>query len=58
MTGALIRPEDGQVGLFDKTVIALLVVTLVALPLRFLSRRIAQAGLWWDDYLILLSEVL
>ena len=55
--GAMIRPEDDQRTLFVATAMSLLVLTVVAILLRFLSRWIANVGLWWDDYLILLGEV-
>lgn len=54
----LIRPEDDQGTIFVATAIGLLVLTLIAIILRLLSRWIAKVGLWWDDYLILFSEVL
>ena len=55
--GAMIRPEDDQRNLFVATAMSLLVLTMVAIILRLLSRWIAKVGLWWDDFLILLGEV-
>ena len=42
---------------FFVSIISLLVITFVAFVLRVISRVVARLGLWWDDYLILLSEV-
>lgn len=55
--GALIRPQDDQGTVFVATAMGLLVLTVIAIILRLLSRWTAKVGLWWDDYLILLSEV-
>ena len=55
--GAIITPEDEQCTIFRVTIISLLVITFVAFVLRVISRVVARLGLWWDDYLILLSEV-
>jgi len=55
--GGLITPENGQVAIFNATVIPLLVFTLIAVPLRLLSRKIAHTAFWWDDGLIIIGEV-
>ena len=55
--GAMIRPEDDQRTLFIATTMSLLVLTVVAIVLRLISRWIAKVGLWWDDYLVLFGEV-
>ena len=55
--GAITTPEDGQCTIFRATIISLLVITFVAIVLRVISRVVAGLGLWWDDYLVLLSEV-
>ena len=55
--GAIITPEDEQCIIFRATIISLLVIASVAFVLRVISRVAARLGLWWDDYLILLSEV-
>ena len=53
----MITPEEGQTTVFQATIISLLVITFVAIVLRVISRVVAKLGLWWDDYLVLLSEV-
>ena len=55
--GAMIRPENDQRTLFVATAMSLLVLTVVAVILRLLSRWVANVGLWWDDYLALFGEV-
>ena len=35
-----------------------LVLALVAMVLRLISRRIARLSLWWDDYFILAATVI
>lgn len=55
--GAIITPEDGQSTIFHATLISLLVITSIAIVLRVISRVVARLGLWWDDYLVMLSEV-
>ena len=35
----------------------LISLTVLAIALRFLSRRLAKAGFWWDDWLSLLTLV-
>ena len=38
--------------------IALIVLPTIFVVLRFVSRWIAQAGLWWDDLLVVVSLLL
>lgn len=33
------------------------IVGLMAIGLRFLSRKISSSGIWWDDWLVLLVLV-
>ena len=37
--------------------IFLIALTSLALTLRFISRRLSGAGLWWDDWLALAAWV-
>ena len=41
----------------DAVQISMIVATTVVVTLRFISRKIAQAGLWWDDWMILAALV-
>ena len=38
--------------------IALMVLSGLAVMLRFLSRMLSKAGLWWDDWVILTALVI
>ena len=35
----------------------LIVLPTTAISLRFISRHLSKAGLWWDDWVILLALV-
>lgn len=37
--------------------IVTLVPATIAVVLRYLARHLSRAGLWWDDYLIVVSLV-
>ena len=61
---ASLEPPDGMNVYADQeqrviaSGIALIVLSTIFVILRFISRLIANAGLWWDDFLVLLALVL
>ncbi|MCJ1479168.1 hypothetical protein MMC13_007852 [Lambiella insularis] len=50
--------NDTQNALIYGVMGTLIVVATIAVTLRFAARRLSGVGLWWDDYLIVVSLVL
>lgn len=53
----LVRQQEDRTPEVRAILVILLPMTIIAVALRFLSRRLAKARIWWDDWLVLLSLV-
>ena len=44
---------DSRQSQISGAIVSTWALALIAVALRFISRRVAKSGLWWDDWLIL-----
>ena len=49
---------ESRVGETYALVITFTVLSTIAVALRFLSRRLGRASLWWDDWTILMALII
>ena len=60
MAETKLTPEElaiNRSGHVTSAIIPMVILALVAVGLRLLSRRIKRTPLWWDDYMIIVAMV-